>query len=113
MVGLFVGGFVGAVLVLYAVDRILKARAQARRLRRMSDRLAAAAARSEEQQEQRQAAAQASAALTSVLPAIQRPPLTLPGEPPHRAERHKTGCKHTGPQDRRSAHPDRRPLPHR
>jgi hypothetical protein len=110
VVGLFVGGFVGAVLVLYAVDRILKARAQARRLRRMSERLAAAAARSEEQQEQRQAAAHASAALTSVMPAIQRPPLSLPGLPSHRPERHKTGRQHTGPHNRGSAHPERRPA---
>jgi hypothetical protein len=44
----------------------------------MSDRLAAATARAEEQQEQRQAADQASAALTSVMPAINRPPLTVP-----------------------------------
>ena len=67
MVGLLIVGFVGAMLVLYAADRVVKARAQARRLRRMSDRLAAAVARGEEQQE---AAAHASAALTSVLPAI-------------------------------------------
>ena len=70
MVGLLIVGFVGAVLVLYAADRVLKARAQALRLRTMSDRLAAAVARGDEQQEQRQAAAQASAELTSVMPAI-------------------------------------------
>lgn len=78
MVGLLLGGLVGAVLVLYAVDRLVKARAQFRRLRTMSDRLSAAAARSEKQQEQRQAAEHASQELTSVIPAIKRPPLTLP-----------------------------------
>jgi hypothetical protein len=109
VVGLFIVGLIGAVLVLYAADRILKARAQARRLRTMHDRLAAAAARSEEQQEQRQAAAQASAALTSVIPAIKRPPLTLPGVPSHRAAQRGTGHERTGQQDRGSAHPGRRP----
>jgi len=53
----------------------------------MSGRLAAATARAEEQQEQRQAAAQASEALTTVLPAIQRPPLTVPGIRSHGAAR--------------------------
>jgi hypothetical protein len=49
VVGLFIAGLIGVMLVLYAVDRILKVRAQARRLRRMTDRLAAATARAEEQ----------------------------------------------------------------
>jgi hypothetical protein len=80
--GLVVAGFIGVVLVFYAADRIVKARAQVRRLRSMSDRLAAATARAEEQQERRQAAARASQELTSVLPAIQRPPLTVPGMRP-------------------------------
>jgi hypothetical protein len=79
VVGLLIAGFVGTVLVLYAADRVLKARSQVRRLRTMRDRLVAATARAEDQQAQRQAAAQASAALTSVMPAIERPPLTLPG----------------------------------
>lgn len=90
MAGLLIVGFVVVALMLYALDRALKARAQARRLAAMSDRLAAATARADEQQEQRQAAAQAGAALTSVMPAIKRPPLALPGEqqphpeqPPH------------------------------
>ncbi len=109
MVGLVIGGFIGAVLVLYAADRVLKARAQVRRLRTMSDRLSAATARAEEQQEQRQAAAQASAELTSVLPAIQRPPLSVPGMPPHGAARPRTGCERAGQQDHGPAHPGRRP----
>jgi len=77
--GVLVVGLVIAALVLYGVDRALKARARVRRLRTMSDRLAAATERADRQQEQRQAAAQASAALTSVMPAIEHPPLTLPG----------------------------------
>jgi hypothetical protein len=43
------------------------------------------AARAEEQHEQRQAAERASPALISVLPAIQRPLLTVPGMRPHGA----------------------------
>lgn len=76
MVGLVIAGSVGTAVVLYGVDRVAKARARVQRRRAMSDRLAAATARAEEQQEQRQAADQASAALTSVMPAINRPPLT-------------------------------------
>jgi hypothetical protein len=105
VVGLLIVGLVIAVLVLYAVDRALKARARVRRVRAMSDRLAAAATRAEEQHERRQAADQASAALTSVMPAINRPPLTLPGGPPHGATRPRTGCERTGPQDHRTARP--------
>ena len=71
-------GCVSVALVLYAADRAVKARAQVRRLRAMTGRLAAATARADEEQEQRQAADQASAALTSVMPAIKRPPLTGP-----------------------------------
>jgi hypothetical protein len=125
VVGLFIAGLIGMVLVLYAVDRILKARAQARRLRRMSDRLAAATARAEEQHEERQAVARASAALTTYLPAIKRPPLprhgvASPRAPGQRTGRERTGPQgrehtgpqgreHTGPQERGSAHAGRRP----
>jgi type II secretory pathway pseudopilin PulG len=82
VIGLVIGGIIGAVLMLYAADRVLAARAQVRRLRMMSGRLAAAAARAEKQHEQRQAAVRTSAELTSVLPAIKRP-LTQAGQPPH------------------------------
>lgn len=109
MVVLLIVSFAGPVLVLYGADRVLKARAQVRRRRTMSDRLAAAVTRAEDQQEQRQAAAQASAALTSVIPAIKRPPLTLPGEPSHGAARPRAGCERTGRQDHGSAHASRRP----
>lgn len=81
MVGLVIVGSAGAVLVLYAADRVRKARARAQWLRTMSDRLDAAAARAEKQHEQRQAAAQTREALTSVMPAIKHPPLNLPGGP--------------------------------
>lgn len=79
MVALLIAGFAGAILVLYAADLVLRARARARRKRVMSERLAAATARAEEQDQRRQAAAQASGALTSVIPAISRPPLSVPG----------------------------------
>ena len=78
MVVLLIVGLAGAAGVLYALDRLLKARSYARRRRVMSERLAAAAVRAEEQHEQRQATARASAELTSVMPAIERPPLSLP-----------------------------------
>jgi type II secretory pathway pseudopilin PulG len=80
---LLIIGFVGAVLVLYVADRLVKARRQTRRLHRMSDRLDAATARADEKQEQRQAADQASAELTSFMPAIKQPPLTVPGGSSH------------------------------
>ena len=80
--GLLVISFFGAVIVLYAADLLLKARARARRMREMSQRLTAATDRAERQQQRRQAAAHASVALTSVLPAITRPP----GDPAHRPE---------------------------
>lgn len=105
MIGLLIAGFVVTLLAAYAADRVLKARSQTRRLRAMRDRLEAATARADEQQERRQSAAQASAALTSVMPAIERPPLTLPGVPPRGAARPRAGREHTGPQDHRSAHP--------
>ena len=77
MTGLVVLGVLAAVFLLYAADRVVKALIRARRLRRMSERLAAAAVRAEEQQAKREAAAEASAALTSVMPAINHP-LTQP-----------------------------------
>jgi hypothetical protein len=79
MTFLLIAAAVAAMILLYATDRILKAFARARRYRVMSERLDAVAVRSEVQQEQRKTAAVASTALTSVMPAINRPPLTLPG----------------------------------
>jgi hypothetical protein len=103
--GLVVGGFIGVLLVLYAADRLVKARAQVRRRRSMSQRLAAATARAEEQHQQRQAAERAGQELTSVLPAIKRPPLSVPGMRPH-TPRRRTGGNCPG-------HHDGRPAPRR
>ena len=112
MVGLVIAAVIGMALVLYAADRLFKARSQARRRAAMRDRLDAATARADEQESRRTAAAQASAALTSVMPAIERPPLTLPGVPAPGAARSKTGCEGTGPHERRSAHPGAAGPPH-
>lgn len=82
MTGLLVLGVLAAVFLLYAADRVVKAFLRARRLRRMSERLAAVTVRADEQQAQREAAAAheatASAALTSMMPAINHP-LTVSG----------------------------------
>lgn len=78
MTGLLVLGVLAAVFLLYAADRVVKAFLRARRLRQMSERLAAATVRGEKQQAKREAAAEASAALTSVMPAINHP-LTVSG----------------------------------
>src|SRR5260370_1206762 len=80
MAGLLMLGAIVVVFLLYLADRAMKARVRARRLDRMSRRLAGAAARSEKQQAARQAADAASAELTTYLPAINRSPLTLPGQ---------------------------------
>ena len=72
---------VAGVVLLYAVERARKLRARARQMSAMNERLDVAAAKVDEQQERRQARVRASAELTSVLPAIRRPPLTLPGVP--------------------------------
>ncbi len=90
MAGLLIVGVVVAVIALYLADRFIKARAQARRLRDMDDRLAAATARVDEQQAEKRAVARASAELTNVMPAINRPPLGLPGMPAHGPARPKT-----------------------
>jgi Tfp pilus assembly protein PilX len=77
MTVLVVLGVLAVAFLLYAADRLVKALVRARRLRRISERLAAAAVRAEQQQAKREAAAAASAALTSVVPAIKHP-LTVP-----------------------------------
>src|SRR3984893_17586102 len=76
---LLIAAMIAAMILLSVTDRVLKVRARARRYRAMSKRLDAATARTDMQQEQRKTAAAPSAALTSVMPAINRPPLTLPG----------------------------------
>jgi hypothetical protein len=101
-------GIVVMVLALYAADRLRKARSQLRRLREMSDRLTAATVRGEEQHEQRQTAKQASQALTSFMPAIQRPPSDLPGVSPPGAARPRAGRDRSGPRDHDPGHAGRR-----
>lgn len=104
MAVLLVVGVVVAVVVLYIGERVLKARARGRRLRMMSRRLAAAAARAEEQHEHRQAVEKSSAALTSYIPAINEPPLSVPGAPTRRlgkgARGHGHGARDHGARDR-------------
>jgi len=85
MADLLIVGVVVTVILLYLADRAIKARAQARRLQELNERLDAAAA---EQQAERHAAARASDALTNVMPAIKRPPLSLPGLAPHEQPNH-------------------------
>jgi hypothetical protein len=65
----------GVILVIaaYGADRLIKARTQNRRLRRMNERLTAATVKTERQQAQRQASAAAGAEMTSVMPAIKNP----------------------------------------
>ena len=75
-----------AALVLYAVDRARKLRARARQMAGMNDRLEAAADKIDEEQRRKRARVTASAELTSVMPAIKRPPLTIPGMAGHGAD---------------------------
>jgi hypothetical protein len=67
----------------YAADRARKLRARARQMSGMNDRLDLAAAKVDEEQQRRRARTMASAELTSVMPAIKRPPLTIPGMAGH------------------------------
>src|ERR1700733_11666731 len=67
----------------YAADRARKLRARARQLSGMNDRLDVAAAKVDEEQQRRRARTMASAELTSVMPAIKRPPLTIRGMAGH------------------------------
>jgi hypothetical protein len=100
MVDLLIAGAVVVLLVvLYLAERVIKARSRARRLQSMSDRLVAATARVDQQQEERRTEARASAALTSVMPAIKRPPLSLPGVEPRGAARPKPSGEQSGQQD--------------
>lgn len=91
----------GVLLVLFAADRLVKARVRARWKRQMRSRLAEAAARADEQQLRHQATARASKAMTSLMPAISHPPLSPPGGPPKR----RGSTEHTGPHARVATHP--------
>ena len=84
MIGYLVLGII-AVVVLYAADRLIKARARSRRLRRINERMTAATVKTERQQAQRQASAAAGAAMTSVMPAknpVLAPAAETTGETP-------------------------------
>src|SRR5713101_729386 len=109
MTFLLIAAMIAAMTRLSVTDRVLKVRARARRYRAMSERLDAATARTDIQQEQRKTAAAASAALTSVMPAINRPPLTLPGVAKQQratpACEAKPGREATGARDHRRGHP--------
>ncbi|HEY2553468.1 MAG TPA: hypothetical protein VGI64_23125 [Streptosporangiaceae bacterium] len=70
--------FIGIVLAILAGDRAWKARAHARKREKMHGRLLAAVAKAEKQHQRHKASERASAALTSVIPAIAPPPLSLP-----------------------------------
>jgi hypothetical protein len=105
--GLLLAVFAGALLAAFAADRVVKALARGRRRRAMRARLAAATARAERQQVRQQASVRASKALTSVIPAIQRPPITIPGMSPHAAARPRKRNESTGPQ---ATHPGRKPA---
>jgi|SRR5216684_4407728 len=114
MTFLLIAAMIAAMILLSVTDRVLKVRARARRYRAMSERLDAATARTDIQQEQRKTAAAASAALTSVMPAINRPPLTLPGVAKQQratpACEAKPGREATGARDHRPGHPgDKQP----
>ncbi len=97
-VGLLIG-VIGLALLLWAADRMIKATRRARRRRVMTRRLAAATVRADQQLEQRLVAKQASEALTSFMPAIQRPPSDLPGMPPHGPARTRTARKRPAARD--------------
>src|SRR5712692_10414666 len=114
MTFLLIAAMIAAMILLSGTDRVLKVRARARRYRAMSERLDAASARTDIQQEQRKTAAAASAALTSVMPAINRPPLTLPGVAKQQratpACEAQPGREATGARDHRPGHPgDKQP----
>src|ERR1035438_4966757 len=98
---LVLGIVAAAALLLLGADRVIKARSRARHLQAMSERLSAATARVDRQQEKRHAEEKKGAALTSVMPAIKRPPLSLPGvEVPDPAPRSRSSREHPAQPDR-------------
>lgn len=98
--------FAGVVIAAYAADRVWKARTQIRRLHKMNDRLSAAAARADRQHEQLAAREQASAELTAFMPAINRPPSSLPAVPDRgKGRRAPSSAAEQLPSPRLSAEP--------
>jgi hypothetical protein len=113
---LLVIGIVGAVAVLGAADWLLKVRTRLRRRQAIGERLAAAAARAEQQHEQHQEAQQASEALTSYMPAIQRPPHAAAGlrsRPARKGGRDRAAARHHDSRHREHARTDSAPLSRR
>ena len=108
MTGLLIVGVVVLVIALYLAERLLKARAQARRRQEMDDRLSAATARVDEQQARKRAKEKASAALTNVMPAINRPPLSLPGMEADGPVPAKPSRERPGPGEHKTARSGRR-----
>jgi hypothetical protein len=108
MAGLLLVGVVVLVIALYLAERFLKARAQARRRHEMNDRLEAATARVDEQQAKKRAKETASAALTNVMPAINRPPLSLPGVETGGPARSKPSCERPGTGEHKTGRLTRR-----
>jgi hypothetical protein len=101
-------GIIGLALLLYAADRLVKARRQASRRRAMTTRLTAATERADEQLGRRKVARQASEALTSFMPAIQRPPSDLPEVTAHRPARPPAGRERPASRDHDTGHAGRR-----
>lgn len=65
--------FAFAAVLMFVLDRALKAIERGRRRREAAERLGAAYAYAEEKARRKKAASEASSALTSVLPAIKKP----------------------------------------
>lgn len=93
------------VLLGYAADRARKLRVRARQMSGMNNRLDAAAAKVDKEQQQRRARVMASAELTSVMPAIKRPPLTIPGMAGHGDEPEEQDDEPAEPQAAPEASP--------
>jgi len=107
-VGLLIG-LIGLALLLWVADRLVKAVRRVRRRRAMTRRLTAATDRADAQLEQRLVARQASEALTSFMPAIQRPPSDVPGMPPPGPARPRAARKHPAAREHDAGPAGRRP----
>ncbi|MDR0343117.1 MAG: hypothetical protein LBI49_08325 [Nocardiopsaceae bacterium] len=124
---LIIVGIVVLICAAYLGERVLKARREVSHREQMASRLAAAAVRAEEKESKRQRSVAAGAALTSVMPAINRPRDTMEdvsrrngmvraltqrsergqGHQRGHGRQHNTGTAHrTGPQ--RGTGPQRR-----
>jgi hypothetical protein len=112
MAELFIVVVAVVVVLLYAADRARKLRVRARQMAGMNERLDAAAAKIDKEQQRKRARVRASAELTSVMPAIKRPPLTLPGMPgPGDAAEETDDAVPAAPAARAVAEADPAPVP--